>query len=142
MNCPNCGSETNGSRFCPRCGTALSEAAPYNAVSNQQNQTLGNPTQVLVFGIIGLALCETGILGLIFSIIGLVKAKNYLAAYGPVSIQVNTGKRLATAGLIVSIIMIVLWVVLIVAIIVAAANAPKSDWDQLANDLDRYLKNY
>lgn len=142
MNCPNCGSETNGSQFCPRCGTALSQAAPYNAISNQQNQTLGNPTQVLVFCIIGLALCETGILGLIFSIIGLSKANNYIATYGPVSTQVNVGKRLAIAGLIVSIVMIVLWAFIIIAIIVSAANAPKSEWDQLADALDRYSKYY
>ena len=51
-------------------------------MSNQNGQqNPGSPTKVLVFGIIGLALCESGILGLIFSIIGLVQAKKYVAQY-------------------------------------------------------------
>ena len=68
-----------------------------NYVQAQPAQAQGSPSNVLVFGILGLAFCETGILGIIFSIIGLSKAKNYIATYGDVSNQVRVGKRLSIA---------------------------------------------
>ena len=95
-------------------------------MSNQNGQqNSGSPTKVLVFSIIGLALCESGILGLIFSIIGLVQAKKYVAQYGDVSNQVRIARRLAIAGLILSIVCIVIYVIAIVvssAAISAAAS--------------------
>ena len=97
-------------------------------MSNQNNgvqPAQGNPTKVLVFGIIGLALCETGLLGLIFSIVGLVQAKNYVKTYGDISNKVRIGKRLSIAGLIISICMIVMWIAIIALIVFAAASDPK-----------------
>ncbi len=103
----------------------------------------GNPTQVLVFGIIGLALCETGVLGLIFSIIALTKAKNYVNTYGPISTQVNTGRRLAIAGLIISIIMIVFWIAFIILMSVVFVNVAKDpDASKTLKDLSDYLQSY
>lgn len=103
----------------------------------------GSPTPVLVFGIISLALCETGILGLIFAIIALVKAKNYVNTYGPISTKVTVGRRLAIAGLIVSICFIVFWALfctLIVVGVVKVASDPEAS--KTLKDLSDYLQNY
>ena len=72
----------------------------------------------LLHGILGLALSGLGIVGLIFSIIGLKKANNYIATYGNISNQVRIARILAIAGMIVSIVMIVFWIIYIIAIIV------------------------
>lgn len=112
MICRNCGTDIGDKRFCPQCGT------PANAVAQQPQ---GSPTKVLVFGIIGLACSGLGILGLIFSIIGLVQGNRYRAQYGAISKQANIGRNLSIAGLIISILCIVLFVALIILII---ANAP------------------
>ena len=106
MICRNCGTDIGDKRFCPQCGT------PANAVAQQPQ---GSPTKVLVFGIIGLA-CSFGILGLIFSIIGLVQGNRYRARYGAISKQANIGRNLSIAGLIISILCIVLVVVFIILI--------------------------
>lgn len=128
MNCQNCGANVDGKAFCAQCGAPVTQQAPvqapYNAIPNQQN--LGNPTKVLVFGIIGLALCELGVIGLIFSIIALVQANKYIAQYGDVANQVRIGKRLAIAGLIVSIIFTVIWTIYFIVIIAAIASSSGS----------------
>ena len=116
-------------------------------MDNRQPATLNaapaSPTPVLVFGIIGLALSGTGILGLIFSIIALSKAKSYIRTYGPIATQANIGRRLAIAGLIVSIIMIVFWVVFItIMVIVAVDVASHPDKAKTLKDLSSYLENY
>ena len=134
MNCQNCGANVDGKAFCPQCGAPVNQQAPvqapYNAV--QPQQPLGNPTKVLVFGIIGLALCELGIVGLIFSIIGLVQANKYIAQYGNVSNQVRIGRRLAIAGLILSIVFIVFWIVWIILFTYVIANASPSQLQQFS----------
>ncbi len=116
MNCQNCGAEVGDKRFCPQCGAQVQTApAATPAAAPAQPASQGNYTQVLVFGILGLALgASTGIVGLIFSILGIRKANEYIATYGDISTQVRIGKRLAIAGLIVSIVMIVLYILLFV----------------------------
>lgn len=134
MNCQNCGANVDGKAFCAQCGAPVGQPAPvqapYNAIPQQQ--TLGNPTKVLVFGIIGLALSGFGIIGLIFSIIGLVQANKYIAQYGNVANQVRIGRRLAIAGLIISIIMTVFWIFMIIIVAVAAASS-QGTWTVRSN---------
>ena len=61
-----------------------------------------NSTKTMVFGIIAIALCETGIGGIIFGAIALSEAKKYAAAHdGVVSGKAKVGKILGTVGLIV-----------------------------------------
>ncbi len=133
MFCGNCGANVEGTNTCPRCGSPLNAnnvpmQAPYNANPYQQPvqqrpAPQGNPTQVLVFGILGLALgLSTGIVGLIFSILGLVKANQYVATYGDIANQVRIGKRLAIGGLIASICIILLYVFIFAAAACAASS--------------------
>ena len=131
MNCQNCGANVDGKAFCPQCGAQVQAPAQprynYNGGYNQPVAPQGNPTNVLVFGILGLALSGLGIVGLIFSIIGLKKANNYIATYGNISNQVRIGRRLAIAGLIVSIIMTIFWIAYIILIVVVIGNASSSN---------------
>ena len=130
MNCQNCGANVDGKAFCPQCGAQVQAPAQpsynYNTGYNQPVAPQGNPTNVLVFGIIGLALSTMGIVGLIFSIIALKKANNYIATYGDISNQVRIGRRLAIAGLIVSIIFTIIYVLIFVAAIVAGTSSGNS----------------
>lgn len=131
MNCQNCGANVDGKAFCPQCGAQVQAPAQpsynYNGGYNQPAAPQGNPTKVLVFGILGLALSGLGVVGLIFSIIGLKQANNYIATYGNISNQVRIARRLAIAGMIVSIIMTVIWVLYIVIIVVAVASSGGSN---------------
>ena len=130
MNCQNCGANVDGKAFCPQCGAQVQAPAQpsynYNGGYNQPAAPQGNPTNVLVFGILSLALSELGIVGLIFSIIGLKKANNYIATYGNISNQVRIGRRLAIAGLVVSIIFTIIYVLIFVAAIVAGTSSGNS----------------
>ena len=130
MNCQNCGANVDGKVFCPQCGAQVQAPAQpsynYNTGYNQPVAPQGNPTNVLVFGIIGLALSTMGIVGLIFSIIALKKANNYIATYGDISNQVRIGRRLAIAGLVVSIICTIIYVLIFVAAIVAGTSSGNS----------------
>ena len=127
MNCQNCGANVDGKAFCPQCGAQVQAPAQpsynYNTGYNQPVAPQGNPTNVLVFGIIGLAFSGLGIVGLIFSIIGLKKANNYIATYGNISTQVRIGRILAIVGLVVSMIMTIVWILWIILIVVAIGNA-------------------
>ena len=130
MNCQNCGANVDGKAFCPQCGAQVQAPAQpsynYNGGYNQPAAPQGNPTNVLVFGILSLALSELGIVGLIFSIIGLKKANNYIATYGDIANQVRIGRRLAIAGLVVSIIFTIIYVLIFVAAIVAGTSSGNS----------------
>ena len=121
MKCEKCGFYYEGSRVCPNCGEVASGEADKVTDATTQQKPLGNPTPVLVFGILALAFAlELPPLGIIFGIIGLVKAKNYFSFAGyPGAGQARAGKKLATAGLIVGIVMTV---VLTAVILILAAH--------------------
>ena len=89
-----------------------------------QDMTVGNPTGVLVWGILGLSFACTfwlSLLGVIFSAVAKSKAASFYATYGQGSKQVKIGKNLATAGMIVGIICCVLVVFYIVALVIYAS---------------------
>ena len=103
MNCQNCGANVDGKAFCPQCGAQVQAPAQpsynYNTGYNQP---------------------------VIFSIIALKKANNYIATYGDIANQVRIGRRLAIAGLIVSIIFTIIYVLIFVAAIVAGTSSGNS----------------
>ncbi|MBR6922398.1 MAG: zinc-ribbon domain-containing protein [Clostridia bacterium] len=69
-----------------------------------------NDTPILITGILAIALCWTGIGGLICAIINKSKVKKFLAAGGVLAGKAKVGKILGTVGLILSILYIVFWV--------------------------------
>ena len=125
MICSNCGATIpDGSTFCTNCGTAVAQAAPAAApapqpvYAAQPASTIKTvtATTVMVWGILGLAFSESGLLGLIFSIIGRKKAKTFLLENGQLFGQAKVGGILSKVGLIVSIIMMVFWVIYIAVV--------------------------
>lgn len=122
MYCEKCGSQINdNSRFCPNCGATISGEEQNVTAASTYEGPMGNPTPVLVWGIIGLAFsCSfvLSFLGIIFSIIGLNKAKNFAAFTGNAySKQASIGRRLSIAGIIVGAIFTVLFIIYIAIII-------------------------
>lgn len=111
MFCPKCGSNVDGYASCPRCGAPIGASQPGYASSQPQ----GNHVKILVFGILSLALA--GVVGLIFSFVTLSMSGKYFATYGNVSNQVRIGRKLAIAGIILSVFMIIFYVILIVWLI-------------------------
>lgn len=83
---------------------------------NQYNNEVPGSTSILVMGILSLSLCWLFGIGLIFSIIGMVKASNY-ARVAPLTGKAKVGKILSIVGLPVNIVLILIYVI---AIIVAA----------------------
>lgn len=84
--------------------------------------TQNDAKKVLIFGIIGLA-CSFeyygAIIGLVFSILALVFYKKFTAA-GLSDKKADIGRKLAIAGLIISIIMLVIAVIITIVVAVAA----------------------
>lgn len=138
--CNKCGTQLNGEQVCPMCGAPVINAVNQNITQDlnqpiNQNQPYGNyqrydsspqppvqqgnPTSVLVWCIVGGALAWSGIVGLIFSIIGLRKASAYIKQYGPISQQVTVGKVISIIGIVVSSIMTIFWVIWIIAAVIA-----------------------
>ena len=95
----------------------------YNYQPAPQPVNAPTDTQVMIFGIIAIALAETGLLGLIFSIIAKKKAAAWTAAYGPFTGKAKVGNILAKIALPVSIIMMVFWVIYFIVAIVAGIGA-------------------
>ena len=121
MFCTNCGSQINDNlRFCPNCGAIVSGEKQNVTAASTYVGPMGNPTPVLVWGILGLAFsCAffTSVLVIIFSCIGLRKANDYISfTQGAYSKQATIGRNLSKAGLIVGIIMTVLLVIYICVI--------------------------
>ena len=137
--CNRCGTQLYGEQVCPVCGAPVANATNPN-ITQDLNQPInqyqsygdyqgygsspqppvqqGNPTSVLVWCIVGGALAWTGIVGLIFSIIGLRKASAYIKQYGPISQQVRIGKIISIIGIVVSSIMTIFWIIWIIAAVI------------------------
>ncbi|MCQ2498780.1 MAG: hypothetical protein MJ133_07320 [Lachnospiraceae bacterium] len=79
--------------------------------ANQYNQAPPS-TGILVMGILGLALCELFGIGLIFSIIGLVKSSNY-AKVAPLTGKAKVGRILSIVGIPVNAFLIFYFIVVV-----------------------------
>lgn len=121
MICKNCGTDIGGNKFCPRCGAPAEQDRPVNALT----PTGDSPTKILIFGILSLAL-GSAVIGLIFSIMGMVKANRFIASNGNISKQVSIGKKLAIAVLVISIICLVCYI--IGAVVIATHWNEFIDW--------------
>lgn len=152
MFCPNCGNQVpDGAAFCASCGNKLeAQVAPkpaYEAVQEpvyvapvqqpvqaapvvaperpQEDPELNSlATNTMIFGIIGLALSEVGIPGIILSNIALNKASEFERKAGKLFGKALVGRRLAKPGKIVGIVMTIFWAVYFtVAVIAGIASA-------------------
>ncbi len=122
--CTNCGKEAQENEsFCTGCGAKLgapaqpaAQAPVYNQQYNTgyQQQPVKSSNGMAIAGFIvtlvsSIICCGAfNLIGLIFSIVGVVTAKNY---------PNNNGKGLAWAGIIINIVFVVLVVLLYVLLI-------------------------
>ena len=118
MYCEKCGSQINeNTRFCPNCGALIKGEEQNVTAASTYEGPMGNPTPVLVWGIIGLSFALTWVLsflGIIFSCVGLKKARSFAEfTGGAYSKQATIGRNLSKAGLIVGIILSILFIVYI-----------------------------
>lgn len=85
-------------------------------------------TKCMVFGILAIALCGSGILGIIFGAIALSFCRTYAREHaGVLAGQAKVGKILGMIGLILGIVLTVFWVfyvIFIVALIGELASNP------------------
>ena len=123
MFCRYCGNELpEAANFCPICGKtqekeepAVQTVAPveeeiYNFAAEdpfkKDKEMLSG--KILTNGILGIVFGTIfPLLGLIFSCIARAKSNSYVMAYDELDGRGRTGRGLATAGLIVSIVMLV-----------------------------------
>ena len=118
--CTNCGNELDDRAImCPKCGVALTQTT--NASNGSSSNGMAIAGFILSFFI--------PLLGLIFSIIGLKRSK-----------ETNNGKRLSTAGIIISCITMV--ITLIMGIISFSAVSDTIDKAQQQTEYNRYYYDY
>lgn len=113
MYCSKCGAQIDDSAtFCPYCGTSTSGAAirpEYYVPPVVSGGGAAPVKQTNGCAIAGFVLAFfMPFIGFILSIVGIVKAKKECG---------GSGKGLAIAGLIISLLSLILYVVLIVAIV-------------------------
>ena len=125
MLCEKCGSSIQeNTRICPYCGTPIRGEEQNITETSTYEGSLGNPTPVLVWGIVGLSFALSfylSFLGIIFSAVGLGKSRAYNRfTFNAQSKKAAVGRRLSIAGMIVGCALTVLMLLLI---IIAALNA-------------------
>ncbi|MDE7452924.1 MAG: zinc-ribbon domain-containing protein [Clostridia bacterium] len=113
MFCRNCGKEIpDKAVYCVHCGAVTDNPSAFNAQpAAPDKKTNGFAIAGFVLSLVGLVLGYytydvVPLLGLIFSIIGLVKSKTC-----------GSGRGLSIAGLVISIVSTVLAIVLIILIV-------------------------
>lgn len=91
-------------------------------VNNANDPELNSlATNTMIFGIIGLALSELGIPGIILSSIAMNKAAEFESKAGSLYGKAKVGRRLAKPGKIVGIIMTIFWAIYTLVLIFAMA---------------------
>ncbi|MBO6010370.1 MAG: zinc ribbon domain-containing protein [Oscillospiraceae bacterium] len=136
MYCISCGAEIpEGSEFCFKCGASQTEPQTPVYAAQPLVQAPVAPTNVLTWGIIGLAFACTffgSFLGIIFSAIGMKKHRAYLSSGAEYSTKVKVGGILSKVGLGVGIALTVLCVLYFIFIIVMIAFIGREiDWSYI-----------
>jgi len=128
MFCKTCGRKIEEDlKFCPECGTPLKDTSTQSeaqygegAVQSNEAPVINNTNDksaerpVFVFGLLSLIISLATwlpLLSLIFGIVAKSKHKKLIAGGGTDCGKARTGRKLATAGIIISIIAIVLLVI-------------------------------
>jgi hypothetical protein len=136
MYCISCGAEIpDDSEFCFKCGVSQTEPLTPVYAAQPLVEAPVSPTNVLTWGIIGLAFACTffaSFLGIIFSAIGMKKHRTYLNSGAAYSTKVKVGGILSKVGLGVGIAMTVLcllYITFIVAMLVFLGR--EVDWSYI-----------
>lgn len=104
MYCKHCGHEVNENAIiCPNCGVATENYMAVAKPAESQSKFNGLALAGMICAIVGLVggdyiICIPSIVGLILSIIGMVKVKEY-----------NSGFGFAITGIIVGAISLLIW---------------------------------
>ena len=139
--CTNCGTKLEeGVKFCTSCGKAVDGEVQNNNVqpvnnNNNNNVRVNNGAQNpknglaiagFVVSLVSSLLCcgMFNMVGLVLSIVGLVKAKDYN----------GDGKGLAIAGIVICAVVMVLGIILY--IILMAAGTATGDWTEVINEME------
>lgn len=96
------------------------QVAPVNNTNANDPELNSLATNTMIFGIIGLALSELGIPGIILSNIAMNKAAEFESKAGKLFGKALVGRRLAKPGKIVGIIMTIFWAIYITVLMIAA----------------------
>lgn len=136
MYCISCGAEIpEGSEFCFKCGASQTEPLTPVYEARPVVEPPVAPTNVLTWGIIGLAFACTffaSFLGIIFSAIGMKKHSAYINSGAEHSTKVKVGGILSKVGLGVGIAMTVLCILYFTFIIVMLAVIGRNvDWSYI-----------
>lgn len=162
MFCPYCGAQLeDGTKFCPTCGKALAqeaapvEAAPVAPVAPEvpvapvvapvdEAKKTADARSAMILAIIGVALSETAIGGIILSSIAKKKVKAYQAEYGEINGMAKVAKILSTVGLILSIVMGAYYMIAgIVACVGCAANGlGNAIGNEIGNEIENNIGNW
>ncbi|GEM_PF-2906218 len=119
--CQNCGTELqDGAKFCENCGARVEVAAPVAAqpVYTEPVKVGNTPEQeslcksALVLSIVGAALSELGLPGIIVSAIAKGKVKKATQA-GAVGGKLKAARIISNIGLALSIVMTIFWAIYI-----------------------------
>ena len=106
MFCKHCGHEVNDNALiCPNCGIATDNYTAVSKPVTAQQKTNGFALAGMICVIVGLVggdylFCLPSIVGLILSIVGMVKVKEY-----------GTGSGYALTGIIIGAISLVIWLI-------------------------------
>lgn len=133
--CTNCGTKLEDNvKFCTSCGNEVNS----EGVANNNSQPVNNTTNVVVnnseqkqnglaiagfvVSLVSTIVCcgSFNLIGLILSIIGLVKAKDYN----------GNGKGMAIAGIVICAVVMVLSIILYVVLVSAGT------WSEIINDVE------
>jgi len=130
--CPNCGNALNEQGVCTNCNPVKEEAKTVEVITTTAAPKKSNGMALagFIISLVSVLLCCGGFswLGLIFSIIGVVKAKQLD----------GNGKGLGIAGIIISSIGMILVIVGVCLIPVFGQFVS----DQVENEWDSYSDNY
>lgn len=127
--CTNCGTKLEDNvKFCTSCGKGVDEGAQQKTTvvvnNNSTEPKNGLAIAGFVVSLVSTLLCcgAFNIVGLVLSIVGLVKAKDYN----------GNGKGLAIAGIVICAVVMVLGIVLYFMMLAAGTT----DWTSIIDEIE------
>jgi len=135
--CTNCGTKLDDNvKFCTSCGKAVEgeeQANQSNATVVVNNNSVNEPNNGLaiagfVVSLVSTFLCcgAFNVVGLVLSIVGLVKAKDYN----------GKGKGLAIAGIVICGVVMILGIIFYIVMFAAETTTGAYDWSSIVSEIE------